>query len=118
MVDYRERLRTGQIISDAVPIQQRLPESDINKVEADGNIEDTEGGESLQIGNSSGETDSNVEKTFEKVLDMDVSSGKEAVVECSNAGMETSAGEGTFDLKKRVEKVGDESNESIDDVPR
>lgn len=39
MEDYRERQRTGQIVSDAVPLQQRLPAPDVNMVDA-GKLDD------------------------------------------------------------------------------
>lgn len=47
MADYKERLRTGQIISSAVPIQQRPPPVDIHLAETSEKIE-TESGESPQ----------------------------------------------------------------------
>lgn len=46
MEDYRERLRTGQVIRDAVPLQQRLPEQDANLLYEDADIEENEGGDS------------------------------------------------------------------------
>ncbi|KAG2260331.1 hypothetical protein Bca52824_079625 [Brassica carinata] len=42
MEDYRERLRTGQLISNAVPLQQRLPEQNVEIAEADLPIEEEE----------------------------------------------------------------------------
>ncbi|CAN8311268.1 unnamed protein product [Cochlearia groenlandica] len=42
MEDYREKLRTGQLISNAVPLQQRLPEQNIDMTEADLIIEEPE----------------------------------------------------------------------------
>lgn len=35
MEGYRERLKMGNVISDAVPLQQRLPESDASLVDVD-----------------------------------------------------------------------------------
>ncbi|KAF1878466.1 hypothetical protein Lal_00047135 [Lupinus albus] len=35
MEDYRKKLKTGQFISDAVPLQQRLPEQDTDMVDAE-----------------------------------------------------------------------------------
>lgn len=47
MEEYKERLRTDQVISDAVPLQQRLPGQDVvNTVDEDAEIEDNEEGES------------------------------------------------------------------------
>lgn len=48
MEGYRERLRTGQVISDAVPLQQRLPEHDVSVLDTDAQIEESGGGDSLQ----------------------------------------------------------------------
>ncbi|PKI75063.1 high mobility group B protein 15 [Punica granatum] len=42
MENYRERLRLGQVISDAVPLQQRLPELDVEMAEADTGTEEAE----------------------------------------------------------------------------
>ncbi|RID49004.1 hypothetical protein BRARA_I05475 [Brassica rapa] len=52
MEDYRERLRTGQLISNAVPLQQRLPEQNVEIAEADLPIEEEE--EDEEEGDSSG----------------------------------------------------------------
>lgn len=52
MEDYREKLRTGQLISNAVPLQQRLPEQNVGIAEADLPIEDAE--EEDEEGDSSG----------------------------------------------------------------
>ncbi|KAE8076250.1 hypothetical protein FH972_014913 [Carpinus fangiana] len=76
MEDYRERLRTGQVISDAVPLQQRLPSLDANLVDADANVEENEGGDSPRTpdNESSGKSDSeDDDKTAEKDSDMDAS---------------------------------------------
>jgi hypothetical protein len=75
MEDYRERLRTGQVISDAVPLQQRLPEQGANLVDAVANIEENEGGDSPQTpdNESSGKSDFEDDKTAEKDSDMDAS---------------------------------------------
>lgn len=51
MEDYREKLKTGQLISNAVPLQQRLPELNI-MAEADIPIEEAE--EDDEEGDSSG----------------------------------------------------------------
>ncbi|CAA7054078.1 unnamed protein product [Microthlaspi erraticum] len=52
MEDYREKLRTGQLISNAVPLQQRLPEQNVDMVEAELPIEEAE--EEDEEGDSSG----------------------------------------------------------------
>ncbi|KAE8725968.1 High mobility group B protein 15 [Hibiscus syriacus] len=76
MEDYRERLRTGQVISDAVPLQQRLPEPDVEMTEADMKLDETEGGDSpeTQEHNSSSDgSDSKDDKTRDKDLDREES---------------------------------------------
>lgn len=52
MIEYNEKLRTGQLISNAVPLQQRLPEQNVDMAEADLPIEDAE--EEDEDGDSSG----------------------------------------------------------------
>lgn len=58
MENYRERLRTGQVISDAVPLQQRFPETDASMVESETKIEETEPGDSPQTADESNESSS------------------------------------------------------------
>lgn len=42
MEGYRERLKSGQVISNAVPIQQRRPpEQDVEMVEVDAKTDDS-----------------------------------------------------------------------------
>ncbi|KAA8527929.1 hypothetical protein F0562_035202 [Nyssa sinensis] len=119
MEDYRERLRTGQIISDAVPIQQRPPETDVNVMEVDEKIE-TEGGDSPRTPEneiSPGKSEkSNTEdnKPADKDLDMEISSVVEIGFE--NVGMETSADEEAFGLRKTLGKVGDKTDRNLADV--
>ncbi|KAG7653083.1 ARID DNA-binding domain [Arabidopsis suecica] len=52
MEDYREKQRTGQLISNAVPLQQRLPEQNVDMAEADLPIDEVE--EDEEEGDSSG----------------------------------------------------------------
>ncbi|GAV67683.1 HMG_box domain-containing protein/ARID domain-containing protein [Cephalotus follicularis] len=112
MEDYRERLRTGQVISDAVPLQQRFPDADMDMVEADTkSTEETEGGDSLQTPDNeitSGETDTQYDKTAENDitmdLDLEASPGVGANAQRSNVAVETQA----EDMTKREENVGDE----------
>lgn len=75
MEDYRERLRTGQIISDAVPLQQRLPEPDVEMTEANMRLDGAEGGDSqtLEHDSSSGGSDFEDDKTADKDLGMEES---------------------------------------------
>ncbi|KAK5793852.1 hypothetical protein F383_22153 [Gossypium arboreum] len=75
MEDYRERLRTGQIISDAVPLQQRLPEPDVEMTEANMRLDGAEGGysQTLEHDSSSGGSDFEDAKTADNDLDMEES---------------------------------------------
>ncbi|KAL5542609.1 hypothetical protein UlMin_010319 [Ulmus minor] len=43
MENYRENLRAGQIISEAMPLQQRFPDPDVNMAEADTKPNEAEG---------------------------------------------------------------------------
>lgn len=49
---YNEKLRNGQLISNAVPLQQRLPEQNVDMAEADLPIDEAE--EEDEEGDSSG----------------------------------------------------------------
>ncbi|KAK8506269.1 hypothetical protein V6N13_100320 [Hibiscus sabdariffa] len=76
MQDYRERLRAGQVISVAVPLQQRLPEPDVEMTEAVMKLDETEGGDSPQTqehDSSSGGSGSEDDKTKDKDLDREES---------------------------------------------
>ncbi|CAH2038901.1 unnamed protein product [Thlaspi arvense] len=57
MVVYKEKLRTGQLISNAVPLQQRLPEQNVDMAEADLPIEEEVEEEEDEEGDSSGCSD-------------------------------------------------------------
>ncbi|KAK4766667.1 hypothetical protein SAY87_008309 [Trapa incisa] len=97
MVNYREKQRMGQVISDAVPLQQRLPGHDDEMAEAGLGTEEVEG-DSPQYpcnGSSSGKSDS---------VDMEeASSGFDEGGESSNEMMYT---EGTLSLaESTAEKV-------------
>ncbi|XP_021291222.1 high mobility group B protein 15 isoform X1 [Herrania umbratica] len=106
MEDYRERLRTGQVISDAVPLQQRLPEPDVDMAEADMKLEETEGGDSPQTpenDSSSGESDFEDDKTAAKDLDMEESPVVGVVGESMNVDVEVTA-ELVNELPPKVEE--------------
>ncbi|GLT52328.1 hypothetical protein SLA2020_256760 [Shorea laevis] len=82
MEDYRERLRTSQVVSDAVPLQQRLPIPNVEMMEEDVKLDETEGRESQTPENesSSVESDSLHDKNADKDFDMEV---------CPEVGVET-----------------------------
>lgn len=62
---YRERLKMGQVISDAVPLQQRLPDPNADEAEGDSPLTPEES----SSGGSDYEEDNN--KTAERGFDMD-----------------------------------------------
>ncbi|KAK8484627.1 hypothetical protein V6N13_093289 [Hibiscus sabdariffa] len=76
MEDYREKLRTGQAISNTVPLEQRLPGQDVEMAEADMKLEDAEGGESPGTPENDSSSDGSEfedDKTADKDLDIEES---------------------------------------------
>ncbi|XP_058180933.1 high mobility group B protein 15 isoform X2 [Rhododendron vialii] len=116
MADYKERLRTGQIISSAVPIQQRPPPVDIRMAETSEKIE-MESGESPQsleneISTSKSDSEDNTE---DKDSDVEASFEVEGCAE--NKRIKYSVeDEGGFDVEKNVDMVGDGNLETLGDV--
>ncbi|GLT68627.1 hypothetical protein SLA2020_408380 [Shorea laevis] len=108
MEGYRERLRTGQVISDAVPIQQ-LPEPNLDMMEADVKLDETEGGGSQTPENesSSGESDYVGDKNPDKDLAMEVSPGVGVATESINVDVGISTKEPTFKAPNVVENISD-----------
>lgn len=90
MESYRERLRMGQVVSDAVPLQQRLPELDVDMVDADAdaNPEETEEGNSPQTQDNESSSNKSFseedDKDTEKELDVEASPVSTVVLESSN----------------------------------
>ncbi|XP_062109154.1 high mobility group B protein 15 isoform X2 [Humulus lupulus] len=122
MEGYRERLRTGQVISHAVPLQQRFPEPHTTAttttttatVEVNPNVDETEGGDSQTLGNEScsSKSDSEVDVMVEK--DSDIEEYQEIVMDThSNIVGIQKITEGD-ELKKKSlpeQNVGDEGVE-------
>lgn len=121
MEDYRERLKTGQVISDAIPLQQRLPGADVDMVEVDTKLDET-GGDSPQTPDnesSSGGSDFEDDKTAEKDTEMEESPGVGLGTETSNVDLEISAEEPAFELPKAEENAKDKNVENVsDDIVR
>uniref|UniRef100_A0A9I9DLI4 High mobility group B protein 15 n=1 Tax=Cucumis melo TaxID=3656 RepID=A0A9I9DLI4_CUCME len=115
MVDYREKLRTGQIISDAVPLQQRLPEPDLNMVYGDKN-EETEGGESQTPDHDTSyvEGDSGEYKTEEK--DEDEEDDEEDEEEDDSEEDASPQGIGNVDVNILVEEEQCETRTGVENV--
>ncbi|KAB5516136.1 hypothetical protein DKX38_026784 [Salix brachista] len=93
MEGYRERLRTGKVITDAAPLQQWLPGKDSEMVE----VNVSTGGGSPQNDCSYGESDSEDDRTAAKDLDMEASPVE---------GL--GADSGDMDLEETSENVKDE----------
>lgn len=111
MEDYREKQKTGQVISDAVPLQQRLPNTD---------VVDAEGGDSPQTPDesSSGESEYEDDKGPEHLLDMDVSPVITGVgAESSFLGLDKSSKEGEIEFQKKDgDDEGDQQAQKIDET--
>ncbi|KAE9589292.1 putative transcription factor & chromatin remodeling ARID-HMG family [Lupinus albus] len=69
MEGYRKNMSTGQVICDAVPLQQRLPEPDTDMVDPEADSYQT------PEESSSGESDHEAGRSMEKDFDMDASHG-------------------------------------------
>ncbi|XP_022722494.1 high mobility group B protein 15-like [Durio zibethinus] len=115
MEDYRERLRTGQVISDAVPLQQRFPEPDVDMAEGDLKLEETEPGDSPQTpdnDSSSGGSDFEDDKIVDKDLDMEESPVAGVCGESMNVDVEISS-EPVNELFKVEENIGNNKIEKF-----
>ncbi|GAB4844087.1 High mobility group B protein 15 [Ancistrocladus abbreviatus] len=99
MEDYRERLRSGRVISDAVPIQQRPPGMDVDMVEVD--VKDETGRDSTE--SPENESDSSVSETED-----DRTADKDESESCSETPLDTD----NVELTKMNDKPGEESIES------
>ncbi|KAI4338345.1 hypothetical protein L6164_016684 [Bauhinia variegata] len=118
MEDYREKLKAGQVISDAVPLQQRLPETDMMDVDADVKLDETEAGDLLQTPeneSSSGASDYEDVQAAEKDLVLDASDGIAVGAESSYLGAEKSSKEVDFEVPKRDGNGGDEPIKKMDE---
>ncbi|TKY64740.1 High mobility group B protein 15 [Spatholobus suberectus] len=62
MEDYREKLKMGRVISDAVPLQQRLPEADAGLVDVD--VELVSSKESSSVGSEYEDVNMDAETTY------------------------------------------------------
>lgn len=60
MEAYRERLKAAQVVSDAVPLQQRYPEADASLAESETKFEETETGDSPETADESSESSSSI----------------------------------------------------------
>ncbi|XP_042489947.1 high mobility group B protein 15-like isoform X2 [Macadamia integrifolia] len=106
MVVYRERQRTGTVISDAVPIQQRHAGPDVAMVEVDPIIEAEEGDsiQTIESDTSSGVSDSEEEKTADKDSEIEKSPLAGNGSESTNAAPGVSIEGDGFELRQRDQK--------------
>ncbi|KAK7343249.1 hypothetical protein VNO77_11850 [Canavalia gladiata] len=104
MEDYREKLKMGQIISDAVPLQQRLPEPETDMMDADMKLDEAEAGSpQTPEESSSGGSDFEDDKATEKDFDMDAlpaTIGMGAESSCLGSEDKSSKGE---EIRGRIE---------------
>lgn len=119
MDDYRERLKTGKVVTDVLPIQQQPLEFDINMIDGDENI-GTECGDSPQTPeneSSSGKSDkSNWLDNMTADRDRDTGKSLGVQIGAQNVGMETLVDEKALELQKKVVENGCEGEEFLDAV--
>ncbi|KAI3469981.1 hypothetical protein Pfo_026644 [Paulownia fortunei] len=114
MEDYRERLRSGQIIRSPVPIQQRPPVPELNLTDLNSNLQ-LEGATSAYTEENEMSSDKSDKSNFEEYesADKDIDFGvySQADMELKNVNIEIMADE-AFDLQTRLDRVGhnDESS--------
>lgn len=107
MEGYRKRLRTGEVISDAVPLQQRFPEPDIGMTEAeDSKTEEAEGGDSPTLDNETSSSKSDSEDKNSS----DAEESHEAAVGADSGIVVTEPEEGS-ERTKHEENAGDSGME-------
>lgn len=120
MEDYRERLRTGQVISDAIPLRQRLPGQEADLIEAEtkpDKIEDspqTPENDSISV-----ESDFEDDKATGKDLHIKASQAVGVDSESENVGVEVSAEEPPLNWPKVDDNVGHNRVDSVgNDITR
>lgn len=114
MEDYRERLRTGQVVSHAVPLQQRFPEPDVGVTEASAKMDETEGAESHTLDNESSSGGSDSEDDKDSDAEVSLGAGMGGGQSSSLVEMMEMASEEGFELRKPEENVGDTRVEQVD----
>ncbi|KAF8388418.1 hypothetical protein HHK36_027087 [Tetracentron sinense] len=106
MEEYRERLRKGQIISNVMPIQQRLAAPEVTVMEADVKIGSGEGDSQQTRENDCGESDSDDEKTVDNGLEMETSPGAGNGAASINVAAEMQCDAPELILVKSYAKIG------------
>lgn len=102
MESYRERMKSGQVVSDAVPLQQRLPELDLDKTD------EMEGVNSpVTLEDESGSDESDAEDDREDSDPEEASPGSGGAVHVDNLGLDGATAE-------VPQAIGDAANEVVD----
>jgi len=110
---YKEELRTGQPISNAVPIQQRLPVTEVTIDEVDSKVSEGDMLLSNQGYSSSDESDHSGEKPVEDELNTETSPEVSVETTGSPGHPDPSADGDHFELRRRENPKADER----DNVP-
>ncbi|KAL2530930.1 high mobility group B protein 15-like [Forsythia ovata] len=106
MEDYRERLRTGQIINNAAPIQQFSPMPDAGMIHLDKNVQ-IEGETSAQMAENETSSDkSNLERQEKADEDSEMGLPFQAKMEPKNVNIEISQNEEASELHTGRDVVG------------
>lgn len=118
MQDYRERLKAGQVIRDAVPIQQRLPGQDVEMVPADiakAEDEHEDSPRTQENENSFSDSDYEDDKPMGEDSHMVIpTDAGPCCADLGNVGLEVSVNE--EETLESVEKVNEECKERLADV--
>ncbi|XP_011091442.1 high mobility group B protein 15 [Sesamum indicum] len=112
MEDYRERLRTGQIIRSAMPIQQQPPVPEANSTDLNSNLQfggATPSAYTEENEMSSEKSDkSNLEEYESADKDSDFGEYPQADMELKTVNIEVMADE-AFDLQTRPDRIGQDN---------
>ncbi|KAK4425261.1 High mobility group B protein 15 [Sesamum alatum] len=116
MEDYRERLRTGQIIRSAMPVQQCPPVPEANSTDLNSNLQfggaATASAYTEENEMSSEKSDkSNLEEYESADKDSDFGEYPQADMELKTVNIEVMADE-AFDLQTRLDRVGQDDKNS------
>jgi hypothetical protein len=114
---YKEEQRTGQPISNAVPIQQRLPKTEVTIDEVDTKVSEGDMMLSNQGYSSSDRSDHSVEKTVEDE-ELNTDTSPEMSMETADSGGQTdpSADGNRFELQKRENSKAKEKQNAPPDA--
>ncbi|XP_061367634.1 high mobility group B protein 15-like [Gastrolobium bilobum] len=97
MEDYREKLKMSHVISDAVPLQQLLPQADTTLVDVDIKL----------LGSpQTPEESSSVGSDCEDDINMDASPGVAVAADATYLGSNKSSKEGDYELLRHCEREG------------